>query len=206
MYANLKRLSVIFAGIIILLLQSCAMMGMGMMASGRHMLPGDAGQETVFIDKVQPDGTGASLAVPSLRLDQSAVLTVQVYDTVSGSAISGAKVQLFIREGMSSSQPGELIPATSLDLLEPVRITGEGAIQFIYTPRIAGIAIIETRISYPPYGVDNVLALQARYVVEGISHSRDPMTRLTTTAIIGGLAMLAMMALFMWGGHGHGSI
>ncbi len=194
------------AGISILLLQGCSIMGMGMMASGRHMSPGNAGQETVFVETIGPDGIRAGLEVPFLIIYQSSVLTMRVYDTVSGTAISDAKVQLFIREGLMPSTEVERISTSTPDLLEAVRITGDGAIQFIYTPRSTGTAMIEARISYPPYGVDNVLVLQTRYLVGEVSSSGSSMPRLTATAIIGGLAMLAMMALFMWGGHGHGGI
>lgn len=179
------------------------MMGMGMMASGRNMFPGNADKGTVFVETIGSDDIGASLEVPALFLDQSEVITVQVFDAISRTAIADAKVIIFIREGLPSSSSGQQVSVSSPDVLEPVRITLEGTTQFIYIPQKTGNFIIEARISYPPHEIDHVLVLQIRHLVGEISETSSRMTRLTATAIIGGLSMLAIMALFMWGGHGH---
>lgn len=181
------------------------MMGLGHMGYGYSAFMEQPERGVVSVEKVQSAGIGVRLDVPPLRLAETSVLTIWVFDAESGVPVSDALVSISVRKETASPAPGSSILDAGSNTLVPVRSSESGSYQFLLTPRQAGRYAIEATVYYPQYSKDETVSLGMAREVSDTRVSGRRRSWISSVAIIGGISMMAIMVLFMGGGHGHGS-
>ncbi len=202
----LRRYWLVTAAIgVVLLLEGCGVMGLGHMGFGYPMAMERSGQGVKSVTEVSAEGIGVRLDVPPLRLEETSVLTVQVYDAKSGVPEPDVLVGVSIRWESASLMPDNSVLNSGSITLATIGSAESGSYLFLLTPREVGSYIIEATIYSSPYNKDEMVSLRMIGEVPDSRVYRRRRQWLTGVAIVGGVSMMAVMVLFMRDGHDHGS-